>query len=73
MGRNTHNSSQCPSPRKKHCIWAGLAVFAQAAIKHLLDKERDKLTRDGAGDRHTHSALTGEEILRQLFENNEKY
>jgi hypothetical protein len=38
-----------------------------SAVKHLVDKERRKLMRDGSGDPYNNNTLTGEEIMAALL------
>jgi hypothetical protein len=38
-----------------------------SAVKHLVDKERKKLMRDGSGDPYNNNILTGEEITAALL------
>lgn len=38
------------------------------AAKHLIDKERKKLMRDGKSDPHNNSSLSGEEIIQYLLD-----
>ena len=37
------------------------------ADKHLIDKERKKLMRDGACDQYTHTSWTGDEIIGEML------
>ena len=38
------------------------------AVKHLKEKERGKLMRNGAGDGHTQSVLSGEDIIQYVYD-----
>ena len=51
------SQSDAASPSNKPAI----------AVKHLLDKERKKLLRDGACDSRNQNSLTGDEIIGELL------